>query len=63
MNNERKIYPDLEGRLKKTIFRPIICVPMMLKIFTAQIKEEIYYSLVFHEPFPEEQKWCHEGQG
>ena len=32
---------------------------MMWKILTAQIKEEIYYSLTNHGLFPEEQKGCH----
>ena len=33
----------------------------MWKIFTAQIKEEIYYSLTSRRLFPEEQKGCHKG--
>ena len=37
-------------------YRPIMCLPMMWKILTAQIKEEIYYSLVCHGLFPKEQK-------
>ena len=31
----------------------------MRKILTAQIMEEIYYSLVYRELFREKQKWCH----
>ena len=42
-------------------YRPITCLPMMLKIITAQIKEEAYFSLTSHELFPEEQKGCHKG--
>ena len=34
---------------------------MMLKILTAQIGEEIYYSLTSHRLFHEEQKGCHKG--
>ena len=37
-------------------YRPIIYLPMMWKIFTAQIKEEIYYSLTSRSLFPDEQK-------
>ena len=33
----------------------------MWKILTAQIKEEIYYSLECRELFPEEQKGCRKG--
>ena len=35
---------------------PITCLPMMWKILTAQIREEIYYSLTSHSLFPDEQK-------
>ena len=38
--------------------RPIICQPMMWKILTEQIREEIYYSLTSCRLFPEEQKGC-----
>ena len=41
--------------------RPIICVPMMWKILTAQIREEIYYSLISRGWFPDEQKGCRKG--
>ena len=34
-------------------YRPINCLPMMWKILTAQIREEIYYSLTSHWLFPE----------
>ena len=37
-------------------YRPITCLPMMWKISTAQIKEEIYYSLISRRLFPDEQK-------
>ena len=34
---------------------------MMWKILTAQIREEIYYSLTSHGLFPDEQKECRKG--
>ena len=40
-------------------YRPIICLPMMWKILTAQIREEIYYSLTSRRLFPKEQKGCY----
>ena len=33
----------------------------MWKILTAQICEEIYYSLASHRLFPKEQEGCHKG--
>ena len=42
-------------------YRPITCLPMMLKILTAQIREKIYYSLTNCGLFPEEQKGCCKG--
>ena len=36
----------------------ITCLPMMWKILTAQIKEEIYNSLISRGIFPDEQKGC-----
>ena len=42
-------------------YRPIICLPMMWKILTAQIREEIYYSLISCGLFPDEQKGCRKG--
>ena len=40
---------------------PITCLPMMWKILTAQIREEIYYSLTSRGLFPGEQKGCCKG--
>ena len=37
-------------------YRPITCIPMMWKILTAQVREEIYYSITSSGLFPEEQK-------
>ena len=43
-------------------YRPITYLPHhMWKILTAQIREEIYYSLASRRLFPDEQKGCHKG--
>ena len=42
-------------------YRPITCLPMMWKILTAQIREEIYHSLTSRGLFTEEQKGCRKG--
>ena len=42
-------------------YTPITCLPMMWKILTAHIREEIYYSLTSHGLFPDEQKGCCKG--
>ena len=42
-------------------YRPITYLPMMWKILTAQIREEIYYSLISRGLFPNEQKGCRKG--
>ena len=42
-------------------YRPITCLPMMWKILTAQIREEIYYSLTSRRLFTDEQKGCLKG--
>ena len=41
--------------------RPITCLPLMWKILTAQIREEICYSLTSRGLFPGEQKGCCKG--
>ena len=43
-------------------YRPITCLPMMWKILTAVIKEEIYASLNWRKLFTEEQKGCRKGK-
>ena len=44
--------------------RPITCLLMMSKIITAQIREEIYYSLTSSGLFPDEQKgYCKGSKG
>ena len=42
-------------------YKPITCLPMMWKILTAQIREEIYHSLTSRGLFPNEQKGCCKG--
>ena len=42
-------------------YSSISCLPMMWKILTAQIREEIYYSLTSRGLFPDEQKGCCKG--
>ena len=42
-------------------YRPITCLPMMWKILTAHIREDIYYSLTSGGLFPDKQKGCHKG--
>ena len=39
-------------------YRPLTCLPMMWKILTAQIREEIYYSLTSRGLIPDELKGC-----
>ena len=39
-------------------YRPITCLPIMWIIVTAQIKEQIYYSLISRGISPDEQKGC-----
>ena len=40
---------------------PITCLPMIWKILTAQIREEIYYTLTSRGLFPDEQKGFRKG--
>ena len=64
MDVRRKYQIDTKGPKKGTApnnYRSIICLPMMWKILTAQIWEEIYYSLTNHGLFPDEQKGCRKG--
>ena len=42
-------------------YRPITCLPNLWKILTAQVREEVYYSLTSREFFTEEQKNCRKG--
>ena len=42
-------------------YRPITYLPMTWKILTAQVREEIYYTLTSRKLFPEEQKGCCKG--
>ena len=47
-----------KGKTFPNNYRAITCLPMMWKILTAQIREEIYNSLISHGLFPEEEKGC-----
>ena len=42
-------------------YRPLTCLPIMRKILTAQIREEIYNSLTSRSLIPDEQKGCCKG--
>ena len=42
-------------------YGPITCLPMMWKILTAQIRENIYYSLISRGLYPNKQKGCGKG--
>ena len=55
------IQKDPSKRTASKNYRPTACLPMMWKISTAQIREEIYYSLTSRGLFPEEQKGCRKG--
>ena len=64
MDDQRKDYINPKDPSKGTAlnnYRPITCLPMMLKILTAQIREKIYYSLTSRGLFPDEQKGCRQG--
>ena len=59
MDDHRKDFTDFKRRLKETTpnkYRPIKCLPMMWKILTIKIREEIYDSLTIRGLFPEKQK-------
>ena len=61
MNDQKEDHSDPESPHKLTVtnvYRPIMCLPMILKILTAQIREEIYYSLINHRLLPKEQRTC-----
>ena len=42
-------------------YRAMTCLPVMWKILTAQIKEDIYYSLRSRGLFPKKRKGCRKG--
>ena len=59
MDDRRKDHIDKKKQLKGTVtYRPIMCLPMMWKIETAQIREEIYDSLTSRGLLPEGQIVC-----
>ena len=47
--------PSPQGKISRN-HRPIMCLLMMWKILTVQIREEIYYSLICRGLYLEEQK-------
>ena len=55
------IQKDPSNETAPNNYRPIICLPIMWKILTAQIREKIYYSLTSRGLFPDEQKGCRKG--
>ena len=67
MDDRRKDHPDPKRTPQKGIapnnYSLTTCLPLIWKILTAQIKGEIYYSLISRGLLPEEQKGCHKGTG
>ena len=64
MDDQRKDDIDLKRPMKRNRpnnYRPIMCLPIMWKILTVQIREEIYPSLTSRRLFPERQKGCRRG--
>ena len=61
MNDRRKKPHSPKKTLKKDPpnYRPVTCLPMMWKILTAHIREEIYYFLISCRLFPKEPKGYH----
>ena len=55
------IKKDPSKRTAPNNYRLITCLPMMWKILTVQIRENIYYSLTSCGLFPDEQKRCRKG--
>ena len=64
-DDQRKDYIDKKKKKSKGTapnnYRPITYLSMMRKILTAQIREEIYYSLTSHGLFLEERKVYRKG--
>ena len=59
MDDQKEDHSDPEGspqRNRPNNYRPITCLPIMWKLLTAQIREEICYSLISCGFFPKEQK-------
>ena len=55
------IQKDLRKGTASNNYRPITRLPMMCKILTIKIREEIYFSLTSRRLFPEEQRGCLKG--
>ena len=55
MDDQIEDHPDQENFLEGIVlsnYRPITCLPIMWKIQTAQIREEIFYSVINSGLFP-----------
>ena len=67
IDDQSKDHIDPKGPKKRTApnnFMPMTCLPIMWKILTVQIREEIYYALTSRRLFPEEQKgYCNGSRG
>ena len=64
MDDQWKDYIYLKRPRKGTArnnYRPLMCLPMIWKMLTVQIREEIYFSLTSRGLFLEEQKGCWKG--
>ena len=62
MDDQRKDHIDPKRPKQRNRSKQLqTCRPMMWKILTTQVKEEIYFSLTSCGLFPEEQKGCRKG--
>ena len=64
MDDQRKDHINPKGSKQRNPTKQVqtwTCIPMMWKILTEQIREEIHNSLTSHGLFPEEQKGCRKG--
>ena len=55
MDDQRENNPDPKTLPERNLnnYRPIMCLSIMWKILTAQMRQDIYYLLISHEVFPE----------
>ena len=63
MDDQRKDHPDPKKKTRKGTYpnnyKPMTCLPMMCKILTAKIMEEIYNALINRGLFLDEQnRYC-----
>ena len=62
MDDQRKKHIDPKGPKQRNGSKQLLTHNLPIdEILTAQIREEIYYSLKSRWLFPEEQKGCHKG--